>query len=112
MLEDLATLDDAVSIGVGVAQGIIDTGAAQAEEVDALAKQFSDAISGHTLTVAWCAVGGVIAQLIHDFVKNNEEVVNKQVAQIIMSVLISRFMSAIEALEEGQNGGEANANLN
>src|SRR5690606_24103654 len=104
MLEELATFDDAVSVGVGIAQWIIDTGVEQIEEVDALAKQFSDAISGHTNIVAWCALGGVTAQLMHNFVKNNNNngIVNKQVAQIIMSALISRFMSAQEALEEGQ----------
>lgn len=101
-MEDSATLDDALGVGVGIAQWIMDTGAEQAEEVDALAKQFSNAISGHTHTVAWCALGGVIAQLMHDFVKNNSGMVNKQVSQVIMSVLISRFMSAIEAYEEGQ----------
>ena len=97
-----ATFGDALDVGVGIAQWIMDTGAEQAEEVDAMAKQISDAIRGHTHTVAWCALGAVIAQLMLDFVKNNEEMVNKQVSQIIMSVLISRFMSAIEAYEEGQ----------
>lgn len=111
-MEDSAALDDALGVGVGIAQWIIDTGVEQVEEVDALAKQFSDAISGHTHTVAWCALGGVTAQLMHNFVKNNNGLVNKQVAQIIMSVLISRFMSAQEAYEEGQNGGEVDANLN
>jgi len=112
-MEDSATFDDAVSVGVGIAQWIIDTGVEQIEEVDALAKQFSDAISGHTNIVAWCALGGVTAQLMHNFVKNNNNgIVNKQVAQIIMSALISRFMSVQEALEEVQNGGETDAKLN